>query len=229
MSQPTWKPTLLLYVLLWWTSVTFVSAWLPVVRGAFDGDTYRWGASYFGYLFSGSGVGGDYWFVLVKLALGLAILVLGWRGARFAFPYLLLGWQMFGFSSALHAAVTNPEEFRFRGDTLGIDVSLTWVAPAFYGIALALAIWWFIEDRRERLDGDPKWAAGNYRWLAVLAAFVPIQFALLHYGSPNSANDRIGVLLTILQWLLLPLALKIRGGSTHLAGLPPDDRMTATS
>lgn len=210
MSTPGWRPTRLLRILLWWTSVTFLTGWLPLIRGAFDGPSYEWGTSYFGYSFSGTGVAGDYWLPAVKVALGLTLLVLGWRGARSPFPYLLVAWQAFGLADALFSAITEPEAFRFRGDTLGIDVSLAWVAPLFYSAALVLAVIWFARSRADRLSTDTGWARSNYVWLAALAALLPVQFVLLRYGIPLGTTDQVGVVLTIVQWFLIPFAIRIK-------------------
>ena len=205
-----WQPSWRLRLLLSWTSVTFVAGWLPFVRGPFDGATYEWGTSYFGRAFGGAGAGGDYWLAAVKVGFALLLLVLGWRGARTPFPQLIVGWQAFGLADALHEAITSEDPLRIRGDTLGMDVSLAWVAPTLYAAALVLAIVWFRRERANRLERDPGWPRANWAWLAALAALLPLQFLLLQGGGPGSGRDQIGVVLTIAQWFLLPLALRVR-------------------
>ena len=217
MNSARWKPHLVLRMLLWWTSITFVTGWLPLIRSAFDGSSYEWATSYFGHDFSGKGLTGDYWLVIVKVILGLAILFLGWRGARNPFGYLLIGWQIFGFGDSVFSAVTKPEDFRFRGDTLGVDVSLAWVAPALYGVALSLSVWWYVKERKNRLTVDPGWSSANTRWMIMLSALLPVQFFLLRNGGPNTTMDQIGVLLTIVQWFLIPFALRLRPSSEPVA------------
>lgn len=210
MSDQPWRPSRVLRLLLWWTSLVFLTAWLPLVRGAFDGASYEWGTSYFGRAFAGAGVGGDYWLPIVRVAFGLLLLVLGWRGARGPFPWLLVGWQAFGLADAVHSAVTDPEAFRFRGDTLGVDVSLAWLAPTFYAAALFLSLWWLAKRRGEALARDPGWSTRNFYWLAALAALLPIQLVLLRSGAPHGTTDQLGVVLTMVQWFLLPFALRVR-------------------
>jgi hypothetical protein len=109
----------------------------------------------------------------------------------------------FGFADALHGSLTHPEAYRFRGDTLGVDVSLAWVAPAAYAVFLMLTLVWALRHAR----GDwrrpvPPWTRHNGAWLLGLAALVPLQFALLRAGGPGSTADQIGVVLTIVQWFL---------------------------
>ena len=52
----TWRADWLLRVLLTWTSLTFLIAWLPFVRSAFDGDSYTWGFGWWGFAAGGTGL-----------------------------------------------------------------------------------------------------------------------------------------------------------------------------
>jgi hypothetical protein len=101
-----------------WFALTTVIFWLPAVRGAFDGPTYQW--SLFG--FGGRGVSGDYWFPLVGVCGALAVLAGSWRRRRWAFD-TLSAWNVLLFVAIIALVTSSPDDFRFRGDTLGIDVT----------------------------------------------------------------------------------------------------------
>ena len=45
--------------LMSWITLTFITGWLPFVRGVMDGPTYQWGGGLFAWNFSGAGPGGD--------------------------------------------------------------------------------------------------------------------------------------------------------------------------
>lgn len=180
-----------------------------MIRGAFDGSSYTWGTSYFGKQFSGSGTGGYYWLPVVKSIFAITVLYLGWRGARVGFVILALLWQTFGFADALYSSITKPDDYRFKGDTLGVDVSLAWVAPTAYGIFLILTVVWaFRNTRGEWSEPVPPWSRKNSVWLTLLVLLLPIQFVLLHFGSPQSTSDVIGVFITIFQWLFVAKAFR---------------------
>jgi hypothetical protein len=51
----------------------------------------------------------------------------------------------------------------------------------------------------------------NRPWLSALALTLPIQFVLLRFGAPGSTLDQLGVLLTIVQWLLIGRIFTPRG------------------
>jgi len=196
------KPDRLLRILLGWTVVTLVFVWLPLVRGAMDGVSYAWGTSYWGRSVGGVGVGGDYWLLVVQMVVGLAILWLGWRGARPPLHALLLIWHGVLGSSAVYSAVTDPDQYRFRGDTLGIDVA--WVGPLLFGGFFLLSLLWVTMDRRRvGSKSKPAWSRTNASWLGLLLLLLPVQFLLLRFGDVHGPTDQFGVVLTIIQCLLL--------------------------
>lgn len=193
--------------LLVWTACTTVIFWLPTVRGLFDGASYTWGLGGFG----GAGVAGDYWFPVAGTAFALMLLVLGWRAPRLPFHIFFVGWHLLLAAVVLRAARSDPEGFRFRGDSLGIDVSLAWIGPLLFGLPAALAAWWAWRDLRSGTSTPvAPWAPQNTRWLVGLLLLLPVQFGLLRFGAPGSGADVAGVLLTILQWLLIGRALRPR-------------------
>jgi hypothetical protein len=203
-----WKPDRLLKAILIWTILTLIIVWLPLVRGLMDGDSYQWGNSAWGFQFSGRGLGGDYWFLLLQAAFGLILLYLGWRGARQPFHWLLLLWHIQLALQAIYNSWTTPEDYRFKGDTLGVDVSLAWVGPLLFGGFALLSIWWVVRDiksgqRRTTLQ----WTLANRVLLLIAVSLLPIQFVLLRFGPQHGPGDQAGVILTMLQWVLINLGL----------------------
>jgi len=203
-----WKPDRLLKAILIWTMLTLIIIWLPLVRGLMDGDSYQWGNSFFRWQLGGRGLHGDYWFLVLEASFGLILLYLGWRGARQPFHWLLLLWHIPLGLQAIYNSVTFPEEYRFKGDTLGVDVSLAWVGPLFFGGFAVLSVLWVLRDLKNRREKAlPAWTVVNRVLLLIAVAFVPIQFVLLRFGEQHGPGDQAGVLLTMLQWLLINLAL----------------------
>ncbi|HTG93726.1 MAG TPA: hypothetical protein VL866_14135 [Pyrinomonadaceae bacterium] len=204
----SWKPDKLLKAILIWTVLTFVIVWLPLVRGLMDGDSYQWGYSFWGWQASSHGIRGDYWLVVLQAILGVVLLYRGWRGAKQPFHWLLLLWHFSLATQAIYNSETSPEDYRLRGDTLGVDVSLAWVGPVVFGGFALLSLLWVIRDMkksRERLA--PEWTSVNRIVLLIAAGLLPFQFVLLRYGVQHGLRDQVGVILTMLQWVLLNLGL----------------------
>jgi hypothetical protein len=91
---------------------------------------------------------------------------------------------------------------------MGIDVSLAWVGPLFFGGFALLSIVWVVRDlKRKRESFWLRWSRANRVLLLIAIGLLPIQFLLLRYGLPQSPKDQVGVVLTMLQWVLINLAL----------------------
>jgi hypothetical protein len=203
-----WKPDRLLKAILVWTMLTLIIVWLPLVRGLMDGDSYQWGNSFFGFDVGGHGLHGDYWVLLLEATFGLILLYLGWRGARQPFHWMLLLWHIPLGLQAAYNALSSPEDYRFRGDTLGVDVSLAWVGPLFFGGFALLSILWVIRDIKSGQKRDlPQWTQVNWLLLLIAVSLLPVQFVLLRFGPQHGPGDQAGVLLTMLQWVLINLGL----------------------
>lgn len=201
----------LLRVILIGTAIPGVLIWLPLVRGIADGPSYEWAHSFLGLSYGGRGTGGYYWLIAVQATFVVILLYLGWRGAKQPFHWLLIVWNGSQAADAVYNAVQFPDKYRFRGDTLGVDVSLAWVGPLFYGgLALLSAIWIAREIRRGGRQQPHRWGRSNTIWLVAATSLLPIQFALLRFGEPHGTTDQVGVMLTLLQWLILNLSLARR-------------------
>ena len=191
-------------LLMGWLTLVFLATWLPLLRSAMDGPSYQWGGGHFGWQFHGAGLAGDYPFVLAKSALALALLWCGWRRPNGGFRPALVGWLALMLADTLYNVASAPDDYRFRGDTLGIDVSLALAAPLLDGAMLALAAWW--ATRAPALPVPPL-ARANAVLLATAALLLPLQYALLSRGAGQDASDVAGVLLTVLGWFLLNAGL----------------------
>jgi hypothetical protein len=210
-----WKPDWMLRALLAWTAVTTLPFWLPLVRSVMDGDSYEWGF----FAFRGHGLRGDLWLPAICVTLALAIRRLGWRGARPPFHALLLLWLIPIGAGATYLSIARPEDFTFRGDTMGLSIPLAPVGILLFGGFAVLAVFWVVRDLRSgRRREAPPWTRTNTTLVSGLLALLPIQFILLRFGEPHGTTDKIGVVVTIVQWLLVGTALRPRvpaGGASR--------------
>jgi hypothetical protein len=182
-----------------------------------DGSSYQWGTTFFSWHFGGRGISADYWLLIVKVVLAIALLYFGWRRPSARTAAALAGWQILFAADTAYYAITDPRGFRFRGDTLGVDISLTWIAPTLATAFAIIAVWWVRELSRRpviTLPVGPDTRSIDTRlWMAV--AIIPVQLILLHHGRGTDRYDVGGVVLTILQWLLVSLALRARSPVKH--------------
>jgi len=193
-----------LRVLLWLTALfSGVIVWLPLVRGATQGDAYHWALA--GGI-GGSGVGGSYWMLPPAAALVFYLLYLGWRGARPPFHVLLLAFHLPLAAAVTYAARTDPAGFRFEGATLGVSVPLATIGPLIFLGTAALAILWAVRDlrsgsRRERVPWV--WTKASRVRAAIVVLLVPLEVILFHAGGLQSVPNLIGVGAVGWQWILI--------------------------
>jgi hypothetical protein len=215
--QLSQQPDRLLKLILILTSITMTVVWLPMIRGLMDGETYAWALTFLGTDYGGKGLGGQYWVVALEAAWAIAILYLGWRGARPPFYWLLLLWNVSGAINSFYNSIKFPDDYRFQGDTLGINFSVAWIGPLFWSVLTFLSILWFIRQRRSSVaESQLTWSGSNKLFTIVALAFLPLQFILLRFGAPLSTMDQAGVILTLLQWVILNLAFAKRSPSLQL-------------
>lgn len=215
----SWRPNGLLKAILIWTAITGLMIYLPFIRGLMDGSDYRWGNAFWGIQLNGSGVGGDYWVLPLQTALVIAVLLLGWRGAKAPFHWLLLLWHLPFSIGVTSTALRFPDDFRFRGDTMGVDFSLAWLGPLLFGGFALLSLIWVTRDlRRNQPREITPLRRANHILLAIMLALLPVQFFLLRFGEQHGPNDKIGVLLTMLQWIGLNIAIATSGSKKVEAG-----------
>ena len=199
-----WRKDPLLVVILCWTAlVAGILVWLPLVRGATQGAAYQWALA---PGIGGRGIGGDYWVLIPAAAFVLTLLYLGWRGGRRPFPWLLLLFHVPLASAVTYAAWTDPEEFRFEGATIGLDVSLAVIGPVLFCGVAGAAIVWVIRDlraRRSRPLAPWAWTRAARVRLILVIAIVPLEVVLFRSGGIQSTQNMIGVALLGWQWVLL--------------------------
>ena len=203
----TWNQRL--FTLLWsWLAFRTILPWLVFFRLTFEGDSYSWGSEYFGRMFHSTGLARpDFLLVYAMLAVSLYVL---WQLRRHRFTVggpLMLAYLGIFAANALYQWLAG-EPMIFRGDTLDVTVNLT--IPFFilnFGMfAVAVAWWW--GARNAAPGGGPRALTPARRNVVrACVAFVPVQLALLMLGEPHALTDEIGVIGTMLQWVMLAWAL----------------------
>src|SRR5262245_43176423 len=201
-----WRRDPLLAVILTWTAlVAGVLVWLPLVRGATQGNAYQW--ALMGGI-GGRGVGGSYWLLILGAAFVLPLLYLGWRGGRPPFHGMLLAFHLSLAAAVAYAAWSDPQSFRFEGATLGVDASLAVVGPLLFCGAAVAAIVWVVRDLHAHRAREPipwVWTRATRIRLFLILAIVPLQVLLFRSGGIQSTQNMIGVALVGWQWVMLNL------------------------
>lgn len=194
----------LITALLFIIAFTFLIVWLPLLRSVLDGDTYEWGLDYFGTFISGAGITLSLIFLLIQLVFYVVLFWSVFRVKNRIVAYVLVVlWWIHIFGNLLREIIVEGDTM-FHGETLNVHVSLSMlVIPLSVITGLIIALW-MRKDMRSA-DMSIPWSRRNTNMALIILGPLPIQAVLLYFGEPHATTDEIGVLITILQCMLIPL------------------------
>lgn len=189
----TKRLTFLLFV----TSVSSATTWLPFIRGISDGLSYQWGATFYGKLFAGKGVTGDFYFVVINLMLvTLLMYSIYWiRDRRICYGLLIIWYG--SILGNLGYEVMIGERYMFHGDTLNVHVDLTYFLVPVFLLPGAFVVYMIREDRKHSLI--VKRHRKNRLWAMFIVLPIPLQVVLFYSGPPHGISDQVGVVIALLQ------------------------------
>jgi hypothetical protein len=183
---------------------SFLIVWLPLLRSLLDGDTYQWGTSYFGTMISGAGVTASLMFLVVQLVFYVGLFWSIFRAQKRMIAYLLtIVWWIHFFGNLLFDIIVNGDTM-FHGDTLNVHISISMIVIPLSILAAVLIVLWIRRDLKSH-DIEIQWSRKNKMLALLILGPLPLQAILLRIGEPHATTDEIGVIITILQCLLLPL------------------------
>ena len=95
----------------------------------------------------------------------------------------------------------------FHGDTLNVHISITWIVVPLATLALFMI---FLVIREDLAAGGQtiSWNMRNRNLMFLILGPLPIQAVLFAIGEPHALTDEIGVIISILQCLLIPIFLR---------------------
>jgi hypothetical protein len=182
------------------TCLSMMGTWLPLLRGLFDGPSYRWGNTLFGMSFSGNGIDGDYYFVVVNAVVGFLLLYTFYHTHKRVLFYTLLALWYITVVGNVCWTIFAGEGLYFHGDTLGVHLNLGYVVLPMVALLTVWVTWLVATD--PRYGKVYTWKMKNNRWLIVVLAMLPVQFFLLRTGEPHGLTDKIGVVMALSQLVI---------------------------
>ena len=185
-------------IMSWLVFTTLVMPQLVLTRCLVQPD-YRWSNAGF----SGIGMVGDFWFVVVIFVYVAVMMWYGWRGARMPFHVLASVWTTALTAMFVSGVIEHGQKMRFRGDTLHINIWLGWLIPVFL-LFTALIIYWAVRDlRSKRQRFKPAWSTRNTVGLVMAVVLWLVAAALFRTGPLHGSANVAAVLLMFVFWIIL--------------------------
>ncbi len=190
--------------LLFFSGITFMLTWLPLLRCLFDGKSYRWGQGYFGLSLSSAGLSADYLALILFFLLFLGFFAsFYWIKNRKVFYLFLVLWWLHSFGNLLYELIRNGDT-QFHGDTLDVHISLSAIVIPLAIIAALLILLVIRKDMRMPEVAIP-WQKRNRNWALIILGPLLVQAPFFAFGEPHDITDQIGVLIAIVQSFLFPI------------------------
>ncbi len=142
-----WYPPVLLQVVLELTFLPVAMFSIFLLNAVVDPDT-QWTIG----ILSGPGFSPDLTAVMAFVASGWVLLVLGWRGAKTIFKFVMLIWHLALFIVSV-LLVIGPGDLILRGEAIGFSISFELIGPVYAISTLSLAIYWTLADLRGGTKG----------------------------------------------------------------------------
>ena len=189
----------LLGPVMFWTVLTTVFAWLPLVRIIGRHEGYHWRI----LGLAGKGLQGPFWIFIPLTAFAILLLFTAERGPRKLFRPLLIIWQLTVLVVIVDALVHGGDDAKWQGQGLHWTITM-WVAVAPTAIFTIMALVWVAVDGKK---GDPKqpqpWSRTNTLRLAASLVLLVVAIVLFRTGTNYNWATAVAIVTTILHWLVL--------------------------
>lgn len=184
---------------MFWTALTGIFAWLPLVRIAGRPDGYTWGIAGV----TGSGTAGPFWMFIPLTAYVLTMIYTTLRGPRAVARPMLVLWHVAVTALVLRGAVVGGTDATWQGQGLRFDIPLWILVVPFVGFT-ALVITWAIRDRRASAPPPVTgWTRANTLRLAASLVVLVVALVLFRAGTNYNWVTAAAIVATIVHWILL--------------------------
>lgn len=184
---------------LFWTILTTVFAWLPLVRIIGHPAGYEWAI----LRLSGKGTEGPFWVFILLTAYALAMLYSAYRGPRAVFYPMLILWHLAVTGVVIVGTVIGGSGAVWQGQGLHFSIPL-WLLVAPFVLFAGLAIAWTVIDYRSGDAPTPNaWTRANSRVLAASLLLLAVALILFRLGSNYNWVTAAAIVSTVIHWILL--------------------------
>jgi len=184
---------------MFWTALTGIFAWLPLVRIIGRPEGYTWAVGGV----SGEGLSGPFLMFVPLTIYVLAMLFTTLRGPRALAHPMLVVWHVAVTSVVIAGVVTGGTGATWQGQGLRFEVPLWLLTVPFAGFTV-LVIAWVVLDRR---GGGPAtvtgWTSANSRRLAGSLVVLVVALVLFRAGTNYNGVTAAAIVATIVHWSLL--------------------------
>ena len=189
---------------MFWTILTTVFAWLPLVRIMARPEGYQW--SVLGL--SGADAEGPYWVFILLTIYVLTLLFSAYRGPRALFYPLLILWHLAVTVVVITGTVIGGSGAVWQGQGLHLFIPL-WLLVIPCALFLVLAVAWTMIDYRGGGAPTPAaWTRANSGRLVASLLLLTVALGLFRTGTDYNWVTAAAIIATVVHWILLVESLQ---------------------
>lgn len=187
-----------------WTIITTVFAWLPLIRIIGRPEGYHWGV----LGLSGEGFNGPFWIFIPLVLFVLAMMFSAYRTPRKVFYPLLIVWHLLFTGVVTAGILQSGTEATIQGQGLHWEFPL-WILVIPCVLFLAAAVLWVVRDVKAGSKMTyTVWSGTNTKKL--VAAFILLIAAIILFRLGTNYNwvTAVAIITTVLYWIILVESLQ---------------------
>lgn len=182
-----------------WTIITTVFAWLPLIRIIGRPEGYHW--SILG--FSGEGFEGPFWIFIPLVLLVLSLMFSAYRAPRKVFYPLLIIWHLLFTGVVTAGILQGGSAATIQGQGLHWEFPL-WVLIIPCVLFLAAVTLWVVRDVKAGSKMTfIAWSGINTKKLVVALSLLILAIILFRLGTNYNWVTAVAILTTIFYWIVM--------------------------
>ena len=186
-------------LVMFWTILTTVFAWLPLVRIIGLPEGYQWAI----VGLSGEGTQGPYWVFILLTLYALTLLFSAYRGPRLLFYPMLILWHLAVTAVVITGTVIGGSGAVWQGQGLHFSIPLWLLVVPFVLITVLAVAWTVVDYRGARAPATAAWTRTNSGRLVASLLLLIVALLLFRAGTNYNWVTAAAIIATIVHWILL--------------------------
>jgi hypothetical protein len=186
-------------VVMFWTALTTIFAWLPLVRIIARPEGYQWGI----LGLSGSGTEGPYWIFVPLTCHAVTLLFSAFRAPRALFYPLVILWHLMATAVIVTGVLQGGRGATFQGQGLHFSVPMWLLVVPFAAATIAVVAWAILDHRAGGGPTTVPWARANTRRLGLSVGLLAAALLLFRAGTNYNWVTAVAIVTTIAHWSVM--------------------------
>lgn len=185
--------------LMFWTVLTGIFAWLPLMRIIGRPMDYTWGV----LGLTGEGTEGPFWIFGLLTIFVVTMLFTLLRGPRALARPMVVLWHLLVTGVVIAGVFQGGSDATLQGQGLGFSIPLWILAVPFVAFAAIAVVWAILDAKGGTVGVAATWGPRNSWTLAASLVLAVIALAFFRAGTNYNWVTACAIVVTVAHWVLL--------------------------